>query len=186
MEKAIENGKRIFADATKLEYEKSPTGTFLYAIAIEELSKAYNLGKTAIHLLEGDSVDWDLFWKNFRNHKLKQADLFRMILVGLNLLKKNFHRIQIKNPKLVSHYKDSNDVSMAIEELTEEIRAIESGKLEKLKWQFLYIDYVDDNWKLPDNNINVGIFVSQNIKTYLVDLETMKSHIEKAIQEKMA
>jgi len=184
MEKAMGNAKRLAKEGGYLEEKDSPTATFLYAIAVEELSKAYTLGLVAIQILENENTDWKRFWKDFRDHKFKQTGLLKMILVAQNLLVERFDEIKKKEPEILVSYKNRNDVIKSMQRLHEDIERIERGEIEKLKWRHLYVDYLEGRWEIPKVGMEKGFLSKHNIKVYLTDLNTMKKHIEAEIRKR--
>lgn len=184
MEKTMENAEKVMKDGEVLEKKGSPTATFLYAIAIEELSKAYILGHIAIQVLEKENINWDRFWKNFRDHKFKQTGLLKMILFSQNLIKEKFDEIKKRRPEILRSYKNSKDVEKAIQEFRKRIKKVEKGEMEKLKWRHLYVDYLDDQWKVPTVRLEKDLLIRENVKTYLVDLNTMKKHIKEEVEKR--
>lgn len=184
MEKTMENAERIMKDGVALEKKSSPTATFLYAVAIEELSKAYSLGLIAIQLLEKKHINWERFWKDFRDHKFKQTGLLKMILHAQNLLKERFDEIKKRRPEILGSYKSSKDVDKAIQKFHERIKQVEKGEMEKLKWRHLYVDYLNDQWKVPSVRLERGLLIKENVKTYLVDLNTMKKQIKEEVVQR--
>ncbi|OIP58147.1 MAG: hypothetical protein COX79_01760 [Candidatus Levybacteria bacterium CG_4_10_14_0_2_um_filter_36_16] len=185
MDKMLYNAHKIKDDGNLLEKAKSPTATFLYAIAIEELSKAYYLGLVAINLIENKTVDWQEFWKTFRDHKFKQTGLIKMMLVGQNLLRENFEDIKKNNPKFLEG-RTIEDINNSIKEILKSIKEIEEGETEKLKWRHLYVDYINNKWELPSAKLKKDIFIKENVETYLIDVNTMmKQIIEEAKKKKL-
>jgi len=184
MEKTMENAEKILNDGMILEKKGSPTATFLYAIAIEELSKAYMLGQRVIQILEKEEVDWNLFWKEFRDHKFKQTGLLKMILLAQKLIKDEFYKIKKRKPEILGSYKNPDDVDRVIQEFRKIIKKVKQGKIEKLKWRHLYVDYLNNQWKIPTNKLKKDFLIKENVKTYLVDLNTMKNHIEEEVERR--
>lgn len=184
MEATMRNGKRLIEDGTLLEKEKSPSAVFLYAIAIEELSKAYTLGIAAIATLEEADLDWGKFWKGFRDHKFKQTGLLKMVLHAQKLVEHDFDDIKKKRPDILFMYKTRQDVSKQIKKLTNDLNQIKKGEMELLKWRHLYVDYSKGQWEIPKTETDEGFLSKHNIRVYLTDLARMKSDIEEEIKKR--
>ena len=184
MEKTMENAERIMKDGEALEKKSSPTATFLYAVAIEELSKAHTLGFVAIRMLENEKLDWKRFWKDFRDHKFKQTGLLRMILFAQKLVSDDFDYIKKKKPEILAMYNSREDVVKNIKKLHEDIKRVEAGEIEKLKWRHLYVDYLDGQWEVPKVGKEKGFLSKHNINVYLKDLYRMKSDIEEEMKKR--
>lgn len=184
MKITMKNAKRLTEDGMFLEGKNSPTAIFLYAIAVEELSKAYTLGVAAIATLEKRELDWERFWKGFRNHKFKQAGLLKMILFAQKLVAHDFEDIKKKRPDILFMYKGREDVIKNIKKLQEDIKRVKEGEMEQLKWGHLYVDYLDGQWEIPKVGMERGFLSKHNIKVYLTDLSRMKSDIEEEIEKR--
>ena len=183
MEKIMAHAKRLTREGYIFELLRSPTSVFLYAIAIEELTKAYYLGLMAIFMLENKSIRWEKFWLRFRDHKFKQTGLVQMMIVAQQLFRDNFAEIASKDPSVLEPYGSVEDFDKSIEELQQSIKKIRNGSLEKLKWQHLYVDYLDSKWSVPNGELSASIFTRGNIKTYYIDLNTMKNQIKDGIKK---
>jgi len=181
MDRTMKNAARLSREGSLLEGKKSPTAIFLYAIAIEELSKAYTLGIAAIAILEKGKLDWGRFWKGFKNHKFKQTGLLKMVLLAQKLVANDFDDIKKKEPDILFMYKTRADVIKRIKQLDEDLERIEKGEMEQLKWGHLYVDYLNGKWKSPKVRMKKSFLSMHNIKVYLTDLKTMKSDIKDGV-----
>jgi AbiV family abortive infection protein len=184
MDKTIKNATRLTKEGSFLESKNSPTAIFLYAIAIEELSKAYTLGIAAIAILEKGKLDWDRFWKGFRNHKFKQTGLLKMILFAQELVANDFDDIKKKKPEILFMYNTRADVIKKIKQIHKDIERVEKGEMERLKWDHLYVDYLNGQWKSPKVGMKESFLSKYNIKVYLTDIKRMKSDIEGEIKRR--
>ena len=100
LDEAIKNANRLNLEGIQLGKQKSPTATFLYAIALEELGKAHLLGTIIEGLLDKKNISWPHFWKLFKSHKFKQTAMFSMMRLGQEIMLKNFDDLK-KRVKLM-------------------------------------------------------------------------------------
>ena len=175
----ILNAKRLLGEGILLERNKSPTATFLYAISMEELSKAYRLAMVASIIFENNSVNWPYFWKLFTDHKFKQSGLLELSAVVQQLIKDNCNKIKRKRPDLLLPNGNPDTIGKRIVGLESNIRDIKSGKLEKIKWAHLYVDYIDNRWNVPGIIKDKDLFTKENVFTYLIDITTLKNQVIK-------
>src|SRR4249919_1046038 len=68
--KSIGNARRLTVDAESLLTRSAPSAAGLAAIALEELSKIELLYLTAT-ITDGDSKQWQAFWRAWRAHGFK-------------------------------------------------------------------------------------------------------------------
>lgn len=177
----IVNAKRLYKDGLLLEKNQSTTSTFIYAIAIEEISKAHLLGQITIFLLENKVINWNNFWGLFRSHVFKQTGIFEMVKIGQNLLLENYE--ELKRKKLSGLPPNINIIKQNISKIDETIQKIKNKKLENIKWQHLYVDYINDQWLLPSEQNKTDVFIKENVESYILDVIKMRNQISKEIAE---
>ena len=76
--KIIDNAKSLYEEASLLyENKKYARAYFLLCIANEELGKSIIVTSAIIDLI-AETIDWNQFWKDFRNHKQKTRTIEHM------------------------------------------------------------------------------------------------------------
>ena len=174
----IANAERLYGEAVDLESKKSPTATFLYAIAMEEMGKAFLLGGHIFGILNNEPINWHNFWKNFKSHKFKQGMMFKMARLGQEFLYEFYEEIKQKKPELLADYPNRDDALKKIDRLNAELSKTNEGILEEIKWSSIYsrFDQRSHSWLIPEK-FRESIFIKENFQTLLTDVNTFQESL---------